>query len=104
MKINTYKNQKEIEKTFEVKNYDLMYGTVQDILDVMDSGLIESNDEEGLIMLIMKNRDKIEALLLDIFEPAGMVKNDLRNIKVKELVPLFIELFNYVSAAFEEKN
>ena len=104
MKINIYKNQKEIEKTFEVKNYDLMYGTVQDILDVMDSGLIESNDEEGLIMLIMKNRDKIEALLLDIFEPAGMVKNDLRNIKVKELVPLFIELFNYVSAAFEEKN
>ena len=28
MKINIYKNQREVEKTYEVDNYDLMYGTV----------------------------------------------------------------------------
>jgi hypothetical protein len=104
MKINIYKSQVEIEKTFEVKNYDLMYGTVQDVLDILDKGIPDTDDEDGLFRLIVDNRGKLEDLLLDIFEPVGMVKEDLRKIKLKELIPIFIDLFNYVSAAFNEKN
>lgn len=103
MIINTYKNQKEIEKTFEVKSYDLMYGTVQDMLGIIDEAG-DLTDEEALFNILVANREKIDELLLDIFGMEGMKKEDLRKIKVKELVPLFVELFQYVQKAFESKN
>lgn len=104
MKINIYKDQKTIEKTYSVDNYDIMYGTVQDILAVLDDGIPDLNDEEGLFKLIAQNRGKLEDLLLDIFSPYGMVRDDLRHIKLKELIPLFIDLFNYIEASFTAKN
>lgn len=104
MKINIYKNQKEIEKTLEVDEYDVMYGTIQDVLELLDEGIADLNDEEGLFKLIAANRGKLEALLLDIFSPVGMQKEDLRNIKVRELIPLFISLFTYVQESFKAKN
>lgn len=104
MKINTYKNQKEIEKTFVVDEYDIMYGTIQDVLEVLDAGIPNLEDEEGLFKLITANRGKLEDLLLDIFAPVGMQKEDLRKIKVKELIPLFIALFSYVQESFKAKN
>ena len=104
MKINTYKNQKEIEKTFVVDEYDIMSGTIQDVLEVLDEGIPNLDDEEGLFKLISANRGRLEDLLLDIFAPVGMQKEDLRKIKVKELIPLFIALFNYVQESFKAKN
>lgn len=103
MKLNIYKNQKEIEKTFEVDEYDIMYGTVQDILAVLDE-VDNLNDNEQLFKLITVNRTKLEDLLMDIFEPAGMTGDDLRKVKLKELVPVFMDLFAYVQKSFKSKN
>ena len=103
MKINIYKNQKEIEKTFEVKTYDIMYGTVQDILSIIDEAG-DLSDEDALYNILAKNMGKIDELLLDIFGDEGLVREDLRKIKVKELVPIFVELFVDVQKAFESKN
>ena len=103
MKINIYKNQKEIEKTFEVKTYDIMYGTVQDILSIIDEAG-DLSDEDALYNILAKNMGKIDELLLDIFGDEGLVRGDLRKIKVKELVPIFVELFVDVQKAFESKN
>ena len=99
MKINIYKNQKEIEKTFEVKTYDIMYGTVQDILSIIDEAG-DLSDEDALYNILAKNMGKIDELLLDIFGDEGLVREDLRNIKVKEFVELFVD----VQKAFESKN
>ena len=103
MKLNVYKNQKEIEKTYSIDTYDLMYGTVEDILAIFDDVDDLSNNMK-LFSVIQKNRTKLNDLLLDIFP--DMTESDLRKIKLKELVPLFIELFNYVKDSFgnPEKN
>lgn len=102
MKLNVYKNQHEIEKTYEVDEYDIMYGTVEDILDVLD-GMETMNTDSEIISLIQKNRKKLNRLLLDIFD--GLTEEELRNIKVKELVPLFLDLFDYIRSSFgSEKN
>lgn len=103
MKINVYKNQKEIDKTFEVEAYDMMYGTVEDALKILE-GIDDMQDSMSLAKVIMGNREKINELILDVFGPEGMVKEDLRNIKVKELVPFFVELFSSVQNSFDEKN
>jgi hypothetical protein len=104
MKLNIYKNQKEIEKTYEVDEYDIMYGTIQDILSVLDDGLDNMKDNDQMIKLITANRKKLEDLLLDIFSAEGLTEEELRRTKLKELVPLFIDLFAYVQNSFKSKN
>ena len=104
MKLNVYKNQKEIEKTYEVDNYDIMYGTVQDILAVLDDGLDKLDDGDQAIKLITENKSKLEDLLLDIFGGEGLTPEELRRTKLKELIPVFTELFVYVQKSFKTKN
>ena len=101
MKLNIYKNQKEIEKTFEVDAYDIMYGTVEDVFDVLE-GVENISDPNEILNVISQNRDKLNDLLLDIFE--GLTKEDLRKVKVKEIVPVFVDLFRYVQQSFRSKN
>lgn len=97
MKLNIYKNQNEIEKTFEVAEYDLMYGTVEDILNVLD-GIDEKSDNMDVLKAVQKNRTKLNDLILDVFP--DMKTEDLRKIKIKELVNFFIDLFAYVTKSF----
>ncbi len=104
MKLNIYKNQKEIEKTYEIDEYDIMYGTIQDIFEVLDGGLEKLKDNDQILKLITENRGKLEDLILDIFASEGLTKEELRRIKLKELVPLFIDLFAYVQTSFKSKN
>ena len=109
MKLNIYKNQKEIEKTYEVDEYDIMYGTVQDILGILDDlDTVDlkniKGDEQQLLNVITKNRSKLEDLLLDIFSNEGLTADELKKIKIKELIPLFMDLFNYVRSSFARKN
>lgn len=102
MKLNIYKNQKEIEKTYEVEAYDIMYGTVEDVFDVLD-GIEDMKTDGEILKLIQVNRKKLNGLLLDIFD--GLTEEELRRIKIKELVPLFLDLFKYVRDSFGiEKN
>ena len=103
MKLNIYKNQKEIEKTYSVNEYDIMYGTVQDILAVLDE-VEDLNDSKKLMDVINANKTKIDDLLLDIFGGEGMTAEELRRIKLKELIPVFMDLFAYVKKSFKTKN
>lgn len=104
MKLNIYKNQREIERTIEVDQYDIMFGTIEDILSIMDQiDLLE--DDEGIYALIKDNLPKIKGLLKDIF--IGVTDDELKRIKIKELVPLFQELMTTVNTSIggdTEKN
>ena len=43
MKLNIYKNQNEIVKTYKTDAYDLMYGTVEDLFEVI---IMDDNSED----------------------------------------------------------
>lgn len=102
MKLNVYKTQTEIEKTYEIDNYDLMYGTVEDVLSIFDD-IEDYSDNAQIFKVIQKNRTKLNDLMKDVFP--DLTDDELRRIKVKELIPVFIELFNYVQKSFGiEKN
>ena len=94
MKLNIYANQRDIEKTYEADEYDLMFGTVEDVLDVLDGLTGKDATNEDFIRVINENRTKLNELLLDIFP--DLQPEELRRIKVKELIPLFIDLFSFV--------
>lgn len=99
MKLNVYKNQHEIEKTYEIDNYDLMYGTVEDILSIFDE-IEDLQDNMQIFNVIKNNRTKLNDLLKDIFP--DLTDDDLRKVKLKELVPVFMDLFSFVKNSFEK--
>ena len=103
MKLNIYKNQKEIEKTYEIDTYDIMYGTVEDVLSIFDE-IDDLSDNMKIFKTIQKNRTKLNDLLKDIFP--DVTDDELRRIKIKELVPLFMGLFGYIQGFIggNEKN
>ena len=102
MKLNIYLNQKQIEKTYEIDHYDIMYGTIEDALAIFDE-IEDLHDNMQIFKVIQKNRAKLNDLLKDIFPE--LTDDELRRIKLKELVPLFMGLFTYIQTSFgNEKN
>ena len=101
MKLNIWKSQNEVEKTYKVDKYDIFYGTVEDVLKVIE----EAGDgatEEQLVMAVVKNRDLFNRFLKDIFD--GLTDEELRRTKVKEIAPLLFELFDYARTSLASKN
>lgn len=88
LKLNIYKNQHEIEKTFTASGYDLMLGTCEDVMNVIDIDQLDNN--AAVAMMVVKGYGTLKPLLKDIFE--GLTDEDLRGIKVKELIPLFMDI------------
>lgn len=98
MELKIYANQKKIKKVLKCSVYDIMLGTLEDILAIVDSvaSIPNLSDDEAMIELVNllnSNLPKIKELLKDIF--IDVTDEDLRHIKVKELVPLIIELVDY---------
>ena len=99
--LNIYKDQKTVVKTVTVDGYDIMYGTVEDIFEILE-GVEDVTDQTALLKLVAQNRQKLNALLLDVFP--DLTAEDLKHVKLKELVNLFIDLFKYVKDSFRSKN
>lgn len=90
LKLNIYKteNKNEIEKTYTAEGYDLMLGTVEDFMDIIDIDKM-GNDREVALMVV-KCYKKLKPLLLDIFP--GISDEELQRVKVSELIPLFVDV------------
>lgn len=100
MKLNIWKNQKEIEKTYECKSYDIMFGTVEDLLDILDEA--KSGSEEDILEVVLSHKQAFYDLLMDIFPE--LTRAELRRTKTKEIVIFVYALFNYVKGSLTSKN
>lgn len=88
--LNIYKGR-EIEKTYRTDTYDLMFGTVEDILSIAE--ISNTNNTNEILMLVQNAMGKLKPFLKDIFE--GLTDDELRRTKVKELIKIFIEIFQF---------
>lgn len=97
LKLNIYKSQSEIEKTYTAQDYDVMYGTVEDLLDLLDLEALTGSDNDGIIRavsrLIRSRADVINPLLKDIFH--GLTDDELRRTKTKEIVGVIVGLAGF---------
>lgn len=111
MKLNIYKfengryvkenGKKVIEKTVTAESYDLMFGTVDDVMAMLDfenikQVSVESGDAKSdmafvtaIAEVVTKSRDQVNLILLDIFE--DLTAEELRHTKVSEIVQVLIE-------------
>lgn len=95
IKLNIYskENKNEVEKTYTAETYDLMLGTVEDIMDIIDLDKLDNNIEVG--KMIIKMYPQLKPFLKDIFE--GLTDDELKRIKVKEIIPVFKEVFKAIA-------
>lgn len=90
LKLNIY-NGKIIEKTYITDTYDLMYGTIEDVLNVIDLDKIDKSVELG--KMIIRLLPLIKPFLKDVFD--GLTDEELRRTKVKEVKQIFEKIFSY---------
>lgn len=96
LKLNIYE-KKKVVKTYTAETYDLMFGTVEDLLDVIDIDNIQAGDRTELLKAIAKvlarSMDIVKPLLKDIFE--GLTDEELRNTTLKNIIDVLAEVIAY---------
>ena len=99
MKLNIYENKKII-KTYEADAYDLMFGTVEDLIEIVNLDQLKSGDDVEIIKLVGKTvingMDVIKPLVKDIFE--GLTDEELRNVKVSEIASVLVDVIKFAIA------
>lgn len=96
LKLNIYEKRKVI-KTYTAETYDLMFGTVEDLLNIIDIDNIQAGDKTELIKAVAKvlahSMDIVKPLLKDVFE--GLTDEELRNTSIKEIVDVLSNIVTY---------
>ena len=96
LKLNIYEKRKVI-KTYTAETYDLMFGTVEDLLDVIDIDNIQADNRTELLKAVAKvlahSMDIVKPLLKDVFD--GLTDEQLRNTKISEIVDALSNIVTY---------
>lgn len=92
--LNIYgQGQKTITKTVTAEAYDLSFGVLDDVIGLVDTVGNDASEAE-IMRAITANWGKLKELLLDIFPE--LEPEDLRHVKIKELIPIALELIRSV--------
>lgn len=96
LKLNIYE-KKKIVKTYTAETYDLMFGTVEDLIDLIDLDQLKNGTDTEIIKLVGKviinGMGIIKPLLKDIFE--GLTDEELKNTKVSEISTALVEIVKF---------
>lgn len=96
LKLNIY-NKREIVKTYSAETYDLMFGTVEDLLDVINLDKLQTGSDAELLKIVgeavVKGMGVIKPLLKDIFD--GLTDDELRNTKTSDIARIIVEVVKY---------
>lgn len=91
MKLNIY-DKKEVVKTYKAETYDIEFGTVEDLINLVDFENIDMNDNASLVKaagkVVMGGMDVIKPLYKDIFD--GLTDDELRHTHLSELAAVLI--------------
>lgn len=91
--LNVYNPEtKLVEKQYTADTVDIMFGTIEDLIEVIDVDNL--NDDMELAKLVLMSIKKIKPLLKEVF--TGLTDEELKNTKIKELIPLFMNIIKYM--------
>lgn len=98
--LNIYKaeNKKEVEKTYTAESYDLMFGTVEEFMRVIDLDKIVDNAE--VAKMVVKGFSQIKPLLHDVFPE--ITDEELQRTKVSDLVQTILQIAVAVAENLKE--
>ena len=98
MRLNIYE-KRNIVKTYEADAYDLPFGVVEDVADVLNLDQLETGSNAELIKIagnvVLRCKDTVKNLMKDIFE--GITDDELKHAKVTEMGIVLVEVVKYTS-------
>ena len=93
--LNIYEtNKKDVVKTYTAEGYDLMLGTVEDLMQVIDIDKLDN--DTAVAMMVVKCYKQLVPFIKDIF--AGVTDEELKHVKVKEIISLFKDIIAVIIA------
>lgn len=94
LRLPIYK-ENEIEKEYTADDYNVMFGTAEDIIGMFDTEKINGGDDkemvEAVAEAIPKATDAIKRLLKDIFP--GIKDEEIRRCSVVDIAAVLVNVF-----------
>lgn len=87
MKLNIYSG-KDIVKTYETDDFDLTYGVIEDVIEIIDGKDLENKND--LVNIAIDSSHLLRPLLKQVFD--GLTDDELRTVKIRELIVVIVEL------------
>jgi hypothetical protein len=96
---------KNIVKSYESKTYDLMFGTVMKLMELLK--VEDMDDQLEMLKTIYGAWEEIKTVLAGVFPEA--TDDDWKHVRVKELLPLIIKIAKFsvtevLTIPIDEKN
>ena len=88
LKIYQKDNKKAVEKTYSVDGYDLMFGTLEDFMDIIDVDKL--NDNKAVAKMVIDGYGQIKPLLKDIFPE--LTDEELKRTKVSDIARAIVQM------------
>lgn len=82
LKITSKEDKKKVDKFYTAEGYDLMLGTVEDFMDIIDIDKLGNNIE--LAKMVLKGYGQLKPLVMDIFPE--LTDDEYKRIKVNDLI------------------
>ena len=96
MKLNIY-DHKNIVKTYETDAYEVMFGTVEDLIDAAKLDTIEHGSDAEIVIaatnLVTTSMGTVKELLKDIFE--GLTDEEIKHTRVSDIVNVIVDVIMY---------
>jgi hypothetical protein len=96
MKLNIYE-KKKVVKTYDVDEYSLTFGTLEDVADAINIDEIETGSNAEILKMaggvVLKSRETIKHLMKDIFD--GLTDEELRTAHVDEMAKVLVDVVKY---------
>lgn len=89
LNIYSKEDKNKVEKTYTAESYDLMLGTVEDLMQLLD--VDKMTDNMAITRMVVKGYGKLKPFIKDVFP--GVTDEELQRVKVKELIPTFVQIF-----------
>lgn len=97
--LNIYKNSKEIEKTYTATECDIMFGTCENLINLMDFNFKNDDDVDNVEFistvtnLIRGSFVEVKNVLMEVFP--DVTDDELKRIKMSELVLLILDIVKF---------
>lgn len=88
LKIYKADSKNEVEKTYTVEGYDLMLGTVEDFMNIID--VDKMTDNKAVTKMVLQGFSKLKPFVKDVFPE--ITDDEYKRVKVNDLIRMFIQL------------
>ena len=82
---------KTVVKSYESKTYDLMFGTVMKLMELLK--VEDMDDQLEMLKTIYGAWEEIKTVLAGVFPEA--TDDDWKHVRVKELLPMILEIAKF---------